>query len=268
MLVSDPFFRQDGSLVLREMPTDDVPHALFEDRLPQPNEVRRILSAGFGVHLVRIPPEGQDLHFLRDFAGLTHLGVAGVGYDTRGIGELSSLVTLELSVADAPETDLSGLIELRRFSGFLRPNESVLECPALVSASFQEARNGVVPPIAAQLRELTLMSAGKLQQLAPADKNPALTSLVVDGAKIFDVGSLREFPQLEFVSFMRVKDLVNIATLTELPIRELGLFECGRIDKPETLRGLRDVTVGVEGKLSKELRRVSEGSPSHWEFYH
>ncbi|WP_157155355.1 hypothetical protein [Diaminobutyricimonas sp. LJ205] len=262
-----PGFHRHGTLILRTGQADEVPYALFENALPSSAEVQQILAEGFGVHLVQVPPEGRDLRFLRQFVGLTHLGVIGVEYDTRAIRELGSLRTLELSVAGAPETDLSGLTNLRTFSGFLHPNESVLRAPGLLSASFQDTREGVVPLIPSQLRELSLISAGNVRQLSPAAADPELTSLVINRTRTFDVASLRAFPRLESISFMQVRELANIEALADLPLRELGLLNVRRVDNLDALGALSDVSIGVSGSLTLELRSVAGRSEAQWDFF-
>ncbi|WP_353810183.1 hypothetical protein [Agromyces sp. SYSU T00194] len=261
-----PFFHRRGDLVIREAPADRVPVAVFEGRVPTSRERRQILATGLGVHLVSVPREAAGLEFLRDFHGLTSLGIVGVDLDTRSVSGLGSLRDLELTVPGAPETDLSSLPHLERYSGLLQGFESVLDAPALAHASFAETWRGSLPRLPASLTSLTLTAARNVSSIAVDGPESRLSELVIEGARRFDLGSLRDLSELRIVSLARVGLVQGVATLPALPIRELGILHCRGMDEIDPLARISDAEVTVVGTLGASLRAVAERSSARWMF--
>ncbi|GLI28643.1 hypothetical protein ARHIZOSPH14_28850 [Agromyces rhizosphaerae] len=262
-----PFFHRRGDLVIREAPADRVPVAVFEGRVPTPRERRQILRAGLGLHLVSVPREAAGLEFLRDFHGLTSLGIVGTGLDTRPIAAIGSLRELELTVPGAPETDLSSLPDLERYSGLLRGFETVLDAPALARASFSETWRGTLPKLPPSLTSLTLTGARNVSSIAADGPGPCLSELVIEGARRFDLGSLRGMSDLRILSLERIGLIRGAATLAALPIRELGIVDCRGFDEIDPLARIADAEVTVVGPLGGALRAVAERSTARWSFF-
>ncbi len=261
-----PFFRREAGLLVRQMSDVDQPCAVFDGRIPMPHERDIILERGFGLRLCNVPPESADLAFLAGYRSLTSLEVVGVSLDTRSVGSMRSLVSLELSVADAPEVNLAGLLQLRRFAGFLRSNESVFHAPMLETAALQEVREGKLPPIPSGLTELSLMDAQNVRGLTTLSGDPSLRSLTVDGARYFDLGALLAFPRLTVLSLQRIARVVGASALHSLRIVELGLVNCRAIDNAAALGEIADAQVTVVGKLAASLRGLSRDPSSTWTF--
>jgi len=260
------FSRVDG-LVLRRGHTDVVPMAVFEDAIPTDAERQRILAHGYGLHVAGVPVAHRDLRFLRDFMGLTALSVTGVEYDTRPVGDITTLEDLSLSVFDAPETDLSALASLTSFAGAWEPNRSVFEIPALERASFHDVEANDLPELPAQLLELELASAPRIRSIHGArDGDPALRRLSITRARLFDLSSLTTFRHLAVLALSDVTRLVGTAALADIPLRELGLLNCRHIADAAELARLKDVRATVTGRLATSVGEIRTGCEPPWEY--
>ena len=261
-----PFFSTHGDMTLRRAPRDEVPYAVFEGVIPSDAQRREILQRGFGLHLIQVPDNHRDLAFLRRFEGLTHLGIIGSELDTGVVSSMESLVALELSVAAAPETPLNGLARLRRFSGFFRPNESVLDAPSLRIAAFQDVGRAVLPPLPSQVEDLSVMDARAVALVTSESGSPALRNIVIGGSRVFDAASLLSFPRLEIVSLYGVGVVEHAEALLRLPLRELGLLNCRSVANIESLGALQNASVTVAGRGASAARQIERHPSSSWTF--
>jgi hypothetical protein len=265
--MSDPFFRVEGDLLVRRMPTAPVPFAVFEDDVPTRRQAKRILRLGYGLHLLGVPERAKSLQVLGMFEGLEHLGITGRELDLRPVVALSMLKSLSLHVIDSASADLSLLDRLEAFDGMLDGNESVMDCPRLTSATFEDVTAGGLPPIPAQLRELTLAGAQRVRGIAPGPGVSHLEAFHLVGARTFDLATLAPFDRLSFVSFQSVARLTHADALSRLPLATLGLFQCREVDPLDALASLGvGTSVAVAGRLQTKVADIAARSAATWHF--
>lgn len=265
--MSLPFFSVDHGIQVRRMPTDAVPVAFFEGTVPTRREAARISRAGYGLHLLYVPESERDLRCLEMFEGLMHLEVTSNGVDLRRVAQLTALRKLSLNVINAISTDLTTLAQLTDFDGTLEGNESVLSCPDLSRASFNDFQGSALPPIPDRLRELTLAGARRVRTLTVGSGAPTLEQFHLVGSRKFDLGSLSPFARLSAVSFAGVAHLENAHALVRLPLSSIGLIRCRAIEPVEALADLSSGTsVTVVGRLGSTLADVATRSDATWDF--
>jgi hypothetical protein len=259
-----PFFSRDAELVVRHMPKDSVPYAMFKRALPTPSEIEMVRQKGYGLFL--LDPPSPDLLITRQFPGLTHLSVTTGSIDTSALSEMHHLRELHLSIGRAPTTDLSRLGSLRLYSGAIEGFESVLQAPSLEVATFHEVGTDALPPIPRQLKELTIMGARRLRQLqlGSGDSQPELHTLVIDGPRRFDASSLREFTSLAKVFFMSVVHLASADSLVAHNLTLLSLRNCREVPDIEVLAKITGTQVYVTGKLADSVRELGSQADPPW----
>lgn len=250
-LLPFPYFRREGDLLVRRLPPDDVPFALFEGAVPTDAQLARIVELGYGLALLANPL--GHVEFLRGKVGLARLSVIDAGVVTTAISILTGLRELDIMMGQPTTTDLSKLPNLESYVGSLKGFESVFDAPAVTRIEVHSVNQGSLPPVPPQLQTLTLMSASKTSSLAarPSDVEPALQTLWVHNARSFDVGSLRAFPHLEAVTFETVRELTGLAHLEALNLSHLTLEKCRNVDDIEVLRRFPPERISVIGPLAK-----------------
>lgn len=266
-LLQLPFFHAFGDIIIRQMPTESVPYAYFENAIPTASQRTRILRNKFGLHINGVPVEQSSLGFLVHYQGLTHLNLVGLTFDPSLLASMTSLVDLRLITGGKTSVDFAGLSSLEEFSGTLAGNESVFDAPEVRRIFIEDTDGKDLPKIPRQLRELDLVSARKVHALDARQPDAQLERVSIESASRFDIGSLTAFPRLKSISLDRVKEIQNANAFQDLSLDGLGLLNCGRIDDP---RALADAPIGsvlVVGKLGEVLRpMIRQEYLERWEF--
>lgn len=258
------FFSSEHGLIVRRAPRDAVPYAVFQGVPPTPRQVKEVASRGYGIHFMG---SNSDLRFLSEVPGLSHLSISGHTLDTRAVSELRGLASLQLMVADPPETDLSGLDSLRWYFGFLRGFESVFRAPNLEVAEFHEANDGSLAEVPRQLRGLTLHGARQVKNLLvhKGSQAPELRELHLHGCRHFDIRSLAAFPRLRTLTLEAIASVVEIASLTEMTVLEqLSILRCRSADGISSLAEVPGLKVLVVGELGESVRTSVEDANPPW----
>ncbi|QCQ16679.1 hypothetical protein [Microbacterium sp. RG1] len=252
-LLQLPFFQREGDLLVRRVPPDEVPYALFEGTVPTESQLRRIIDLGYGLALLANPL--GHVEFLRHNVGLRRLSVIDAGVDTTAISSLTGLRELDIMMGQPTRTELSQLPQLESYFGSLKGFESVFDAPAVTRIEVHSVNQGSLPAVPPQLQSLTLMSASKTSSLVaePSDVEPALQTLWVHNARSFDVGSLRAFPHLKDVTFESVRELTGLAHLDALNLTHLTLEKCRSVDDIEVLRRCPTERLTVVGPLARSI---------------
>ncbi len=264
------FFERDG-MILREMDSDPVPFALFQNVVPTKRQIKRILARGYGLHLLHVPLAENDLGFLADFgSGLRHLGIADAEADVTAVGDLSGLETLSLNVDQKRPVDLSRLSQLCKYTGPLRYFESVLRAPRLRELYLLDVRDGVLDMVPDAVEELTLIDAQKLSALPSAGVNPALRKFYVNGVREFDLGTLSGYPSLEIVGLGKARLVTSADVLLSLPLLQAVAFDgCHRVEPLDSLLHLGPITVNVLGRnpFDAAFRVKAESNETTWAYH-
>lgn len=266
-LLNLPFFHALGNIIIRQMPTENVPYAYFENVIPTDSQRAKILRNGLGLHINGVPTEQSSLDFLMSYQGLTHLNLVGMTFDPSLLASMTSLVDLRLVTGANMSVDLAGLPNLETFAGSLAGNESAFDAPKIRCIFIEDTDGRNIPTIPRQLRELDLVSARKIHALVSREPDSELERVSIESASRFDIGSLTAFPRLKSISLDRVKEIHNAKELKHLPLDGLGLLNCGRIDNPRALADAPMGSVLVVGKLGDVLKPlVREEALERWEF--
>ena len=225
-LLNLPFFHAFGDIIIRQMPTEKVPYAYFENAIPTDSQRAKILKNNFGLHVNGVPAENSSLGFLRRYRGLTHLSLVGMAFDPSSLASMASLVDLRLITGANMSADLAGLSNLEMFTGPLAGNESVFYAPKIRHIFIEDTDGRAIPIIPRQLKELDLVSARKVHALVTRESDAQLERLSIKSASRFDIGSLTAFPRLKTLSLDRVRDIQNAKAFGELGLDGLGPGSC------------------------------------------
>lgn len=264
-LLTLPFFSEVGSLLIRQMPTESVPYAYFENEIPSDRQRRAILDGGFGLHINGVPVAHGDLDFIRSYVGITHLDIVGGLYDPLPIASLASVIDLRLVREGRVPLDLSRMPLLETFTGSLMGNESVFRAPRVRKIGLEDVEGALLPSIPNQLEELNLMSAKNIREILAGGSSPRLRSLTLYGSRIFDMASLAAFPLLDRVMLERVSVIQGASALSEASWEALSLRFCGRVEDPQALASAPIRKVWVVGKLCEVFELLRKNPASTWE---
>lgn len=261
------FSERDG-LRIRQTPRGDCPVAIFEGRIPTPDEARRVVENRYGVNLIySVDPEAGD-----EFAGLLprlrYLGIAGARLDLGWLGALTDLEDLSVQGIVRSPADLAGLPHLRRYGGVLKNMESVLVNRAVTYCDLYDVRHGslhALPPRAATVRltDLAVSSA-----LPSPTGEPDLEVLEIVGAKNFDASSLASYSRLRTVAFVQTSGLHGCGVFQTLPsLESVGLYDCRGVADAREIGELPDVSFDVAGrKAAVEPLEREFGGRRNWAF--
>lgn len=154
----------DG-LTVRKAATGEVAMAVFTESLPTQEEMARVSRHGMRVHIAGIPPQQRDADMRGLLRGVSHLGVVSTVEDLEWVAEMVELEVLSLYCSPSKQVDLRKLTKLRRFDGFLRNLESILQLPSLLRLSLQEVRDGGFEQVSAPVSECELVDLQNLSVL-------------------------------------------------------------------------------------------------------
>ena len=221
--------------------------AEFDHRIPTREEAERIISAGLGLALRRVPREHRDLEFLQWFPRLRALWIYGPVNAAR-IGDLTALSHLSLIAAGSDDVDLSRLRGLTFYEGELRGRESVTALPTVRELYLGEVDAGRLERVPPALTSLALHGATGVTALDGVGTAAGLRELDVQGPRQLDIAALSDLEHLRKVSLADIRRLTGCAAFLSLAaLRELRLHNVEEVDDPGALRSLRGVEVVMTG---------------------
>jgi hypothetical protein len=222
--------------------------AEFDRRIPTREEAERIISAGLGLALRRVPRAHRDLEFVQWFPHLRGLWIHGPVNASR-IGDLTDLSQLSLIAAGSDDVDLSKLRHLTFYEGELRGRESVTALTSLRELYLGEVDAGRLERVPPALRNLSLHGATGLTDLNVVATAAGLRELEVQGPRQLDIAAISRLTQLRKVSLTDIRRLTGCAALSSLPaLRELRLHDVEDVDDLAALSSLHGVDVVVTGR--------------------